>query len=273
MPDHAAALRDLSRSRRQPGFTVDEKFHAILMPFIFMHCQVDVQSTCLVTLHRKIYHASPSTTPAVAVSPVPDREFSRMSKGPGQSTIAALSQPGKEELLVRDNIDWMLALAERLLRDRDLAEDCVQDAFLSAFRGMPAFEGRSSLKTWLHRITVNTCLSKLRRIKRLAEQPIDDLLPEFDNYECRIEAPWTRLTSVHEVQENEELRERVITSIGKLPDAYRIVLQLRDIEGYDTTEVAELLEISESNVKVRLHRARAALKKLLEPILRGEVDS
>ena len=58
-----------------------------------------------------------------------------------------------------------------------------------------------------------------------------------------------------------------------MPDSYRIVLQLRDIEGYDTGETAELLETSESNVKVRLHRARAALKKILEPVLRREENS
>jgi RNA polymerase sigma-70 factor (ECF subfamily) len=176
------------------------------------------------------------------------------------------------EELVRDNISWMLALAERLLRDRALAEDAVQEAFVSVFRGIAAFEGRSSLKTWLHRITVNASLTQLRKIKRLAEQPIDELYPEFDRYECRIEAPWTHLTSLQEVLENEELSSRVNDGIGALPDSYRIVLQLRDVEGYNTGDVAALVEISEANVKVRLHRARAALKKLLEPVLRGELD-
>ncbi len=175
------------------------------------------------------------------------------------------------EQLVRDNIGWMLSLAQRLLGDRMLAEDAVQDAFLDAFRALDAFEGRSSLRTWLHRITVNASLMTLRRLKRLAEQPIDEHLPEFDRYECRIEAPWSHLARVEDVLEKEHLRTLVHTNISELPDLYRIVLQLRDIEGYDTGEVAKLLDISESNVKVRLHRARAALKKLLEPILRGEV--
>ena len=70
--------------------------------------------------------------------------------------------------------------------------------------------------------------------------------------------------------ERDDLRRQVYETIGALPDSYRVVLQLRDIEEYDTREVAMLLEISESNVKVRLHRARAALKKLLEPVLRAE---
>jgi RNA polymerase sigma-70 factor (ECF subfamily) len=175
------------------------------------------------------------------------------------------------EQLVRDNIAWMLALAERMLRDRSLAEDAVQDAFISALRGLSRFEGRSSIKTWLHRITVNASLTKLRQLKRLGEKSIDEHLPEFDRQDCRIEAPWTYLATVQEILEHSELQARVNAGIDELPDSYRIVLQLRDIEGYATGEVAALLEISEANVKVRLHRARAALKKLLEPILRGEL--
>jgi RNA polymerase sigma-70 factor (ECF subfamily) len=187
-------------------------------------------------------------------------------------TADAVALDIEPEQLVRDNIAWMLNLAERLLRDRGLAEDAVQDAFISAFRGLHKFEHRSSLKTWLHRITVNAALTKLRQSKRRAEQSIDEDLPQFDQYDCRIEAPWNSLASVEEVIESAELCDRVTEGIKTLPDSYRIVLQLRDIEGYNTAEVALQLEISESNVKVRLHRARAALKKRLEPILRGEVS-
>jgi RNA polymerase sigma-70 factor (ECF subfamily) len=175
------------------------------------------------------------------------------------------------EQMVRDNIVWMLRLAERLLGDRGLAEDAVQDAFISAFKGLEKFEGRASLKTWLHRITVNAALTKLRQSKRRAEQSIDPDLPEFDQYDCRIEMPWQHMATLDEVIQNEDLCKTVNACIDTLPDSYRIVLQLRDIEGYDTREVAEQLEISEANVKVRLHRARAALKKRLEPILRGEM--
>jgi len=176
------------------------------------------------------------------------------------------------EQLVRENIEWMLRLAERLLRDRELAEDAVQEAFINAFRGLEDFEGRSSLKTWLHRITINAALAKLRQLKRVAEQALDEHLPEFDRYHCRIESPWTHLASTQEVMESERLRALVHTKIGELNDDYRIILQLRDIEGYDTSEVASLIGISQSNVRIRLHRARAALKKLLEPILRGEIS-
>jgi RNA polymerase sigma-70 factor (ECF subfamily) len=189
---------------------------------------------------------------------------------PAPFTMQA-EQDIEPERLVRGNIAWMLKLAERLLGDRGLAEDAVQDAFISAFKGLDKFEGRSSLKTWLHRITVNAALTKLRQAKRRAEQSIDEDQAEFDQYACRIEMPWHYLASLDEVLENDDLRKLVNDNINALPDTYRIVLHLRDIEGYDTREVAEQLEISEANVKVRLHRARSALKKRLEPILRGEV--
>lgn len=190
-----------------------------------------------------------------------------------QEHQAGIPSPEKEaeaEQIVRDNIGWMLSLSTRLLQDSTLAQDAVQDAFLSAFQSMQKFEGRSSLKTWLHRITVNASLTKLRQLKRLNEHAIEELLPEFDHNNCRIEPAWTYLANTAEVLERDDFTETVRAKLYELPEEYRIVFQLRDIEGYSTREVSELLEISESNAKVRLHRARAALKKLLEPILRGD---
>jgi RNA polymerase sigma-70 factor (ECF subfamily) len=188
------------------------------------------------------------------------------------STSSPGSGPVDTEQLVREHIGWMLSLAQRMIGEKSLAEDAVQDAFVSAFRGMANFKGRSTVKTWLHRITVNASLMILRKKKRLSEQSIDQYLPEFDRYDCRIEAPWPRLATADEILDNERLRTLVSEKVALLPDSYRIVFQLRDIEGYDTGEVAELLGVSTGNVKIRLHRARAVLKKLLEPVLRMEVQ-
>jgi RNA polymerase sigma-70 factor (ECF subfamily) len=195
---------------------------------------------------------------------------------PDHSTTAAPRSKQGDEQLVSDNINWMLALASQILRDQSLAEDAVQEAFINIFKKLDDFEGRSSLKTWLHRITVNAALTKLRQLKRYSaqhsEQSIDELLPEFDQHNCRIEAPWSQLMSVQDIIESKNLQQQVRNGIDALPDNYRIVILLRDIEGYDTIEVAGLIDVSASNVKVRLHRARAALKKLLEPILRGDAN-
>lgn len=177
------------------------------------------------------------------------------------------------ESIVHEHAGWMLALAVRLVGDRGLAEDVVQESFLSVHTGLADFKGASSLKTWLHRIATNAAISKLRQLNRLAEQSIDEFLPVFDNYDCRIERPWSHLVSLADLLETDDIRTQVREAIGKLPESYRLVIFLRDIEGYDTAETSALLDITPDNVKVRLHRARAALKHILEPQLRGEIGS
>ena len=174
------------------------------------------------------------------------------------------------ETLVRANIGYLLKVAQPIMRDRALAEDCVQEAFISAFRNIESFEGRSSIRSWLRRITINVALMKLRSMKRRDERSIDELLPEFNENQCRIEAPWTHIATPEEIVENADIRAWVRARIEELPENYRVVLILRDYEELSTLEVAEQLEISEQAVRVRLHRARSALKKLLEPALRGE---
>ncbi|MFY0610348.1 MAG: sigma-70 family RNA polymerase sigma factor [Hyphomicrobiaceae bacterium] len=174
------------------------------------------------------------------------------------------------ETLVRVHSRWMLALAFRLTGDSSLAQDCVQESFLNAFRKIDTFESRSTLKTWLHRIVVNATLMKLRSRRRANEQSIDDLLPEFDSNDCRLEAPWKIIEQPDALLERSETATIVRAMINQLPENYRLVLLLRDIEEMSTQEVAEALETTQTAVKLRLHRARAALKKLLEPIMRGE---
>ena len=187
-----------------------------------------------------------------------------------QKLIDNQSSPASFEELVRDNIGWMLGLAGRILDDQDLARDAVQLAFSKIHLKMDQFEGRSHPKTWMHRIVVNEALMILRRKKRANEQSIDHLLPSFDAHGLRIEVPsgagGTSETILYSKQTTTIVRE----TIAELPHSYRVVLQLRDIEEMTTAEVAQVLEISETNVKVRLHRARSALKKLLEPMFDGD---
>ena len=113
---------------------------------------------------------------------------------------------------------------------------------------------------------------KLRSIKGKKENSIDSFMPEFDENICRIEAPWRVPATPSQIMDREETRRLVHKKVNELPDSYRIVLILRDIEEMDTKSVADVLGMSEGAVKVRLHRARAALKKLLEPILREEMQ-
>lgn len=173
------------------------------------------------------------------------------------------------EHLVRTHGGRMLAVARRITRDEEDATDAVQDAFLNAFRSIDTFEERSSLGTWLHRIVVNSALMKIRTQQRRPEISIEELLPDYDSDGLRLE-PETELVSIETLLEQGETREFVRSAINKLPDNYRNLLLLRDIEEYDTRETAELLEITPGAVKTGLHRARAALKSLLDPIMCGE---
>ncbi len=164
----------------------------------------------------------------------------------------------------------MLAVARRLVRNEEDARDSVQDAFLQAFRSIEKFEGRSSLGSWPHRIVVNAALMRIRARSRRREDSLDDLLPQFDADGNRI-APETELVvSLEKLLESREVIEFVRRAIDQLPEGYRNVLLIRDIEGYDTKETAALLGLTPGAVKVRLHRARAALKTLLEPIMQRE---
>lgn len=158
----------------------------------------------------------------------------------------------------------LLAVAQRLLRREADAQDAVQDAFLAAFRALPSFRGDCRLSTWLHRIVVNVALMRLRSRRRHAETPIEDLLPVFqvDGHHVRTFTTWP---DAERALMSAEVRARVRDAINQLPETYRTVLMLRDIEELDTDEVARLLGVSANAVKIRLHRARQALVTLLGP--------
>ncbi|MFN8544879.1 MAG: sigma-70 family RNA polymerase sigma factor [Candidatus Binatia bacterium] len=169
------------------------------------------------------------------------------------------------EAIVRLHGSAMLATARRFFTSDDDARDVVQDACLSAFRSLARFHGGASLATWLHRIVVNAALMRLRTRRRRPEDSIEALLPRFDDQGHWVEgaAQWRG----DAVIERDELRATVRASIDRLPDTYRCVLVLRDLEDLDTGEVADLLGITPNAVKVRLHRARQALRTLLERVL------
>ncbi len=172
-------------------------------------------------------------------------------------------------LLVRANAGRMLAVARRMLRSEEDARDALQDAFLQAFRGIGSFQGGARLSTWLHRIAINASLMKLRSRGRKPEQPIEELLPRFYEDGHRIDpGPAWRREAADPVEQR-QTREQVRAAIERLPEIHRNVLLLRDIEGLDTEETARLLDVKADTVKVRLHRARQALRTLLAPHFAG----
>jgi len=186
---------------------------------------------------------------------------------PDEAALLARLRAGDDAaftMLVNATIDRMLATARRMLHSDEEAQDAVQEAYLSAFKSLDRFSGDSKLATWLHRITVNAALMRLRAKKSRPMASIEDLLPRYQDDGHRVDPadPWSPLAG--EDLERAEVRRAVRARIDQLPDDYRIVLILRDIEELDTNAAAVALGITPGAVKTRLHRARQALRTLLE---------
>ena len=173
-------------------------------------------------------------------------------------------QRGEEkafEELVRGHGGRLLSVARRFLGTSEDAQDAVQEAFIKAFKAIHTFEERAQLHTWLHRILVNTALMKLRERRRKPEESIDELLPTFaaDGHQTVESREWSDA-----LLERKETAGIVRDAIGRLPEPYRVVLVLRDLDERDTAETARILGTTTTVVKVRLHRARQALRTLLD---------
>ena len=163
--------------------------------------------------------------------------------------------------LVEANQRNVYNLALRMLNNPQEAEDVLQETFLSAYKALPGFEGRSSLSTWLYRIASNASLMRLRK-KQPETTSIDEPLEleEGDSLPRQL-VDWSSVPEDKLL--GQESRRVMDEAVAELPEGLRIVFILRDIEGLSTQEAGDVLELSESAVKTRLHRARLALREKL----------
>ncbi len=171
-------------------------------------------------------------------------------------------ETGALEQLISATYADVYALARRMLSDPDEAADATQEVFVRVMRSVLGFRGDSAFGTWLHRITVNVCLTMLRKRSRAREAGLvagytPFALPDDDT------AVATSSRAPEERAADADLVSRSEAALATLPEDARTVVVLRDIEGLSTKEVAELLGVSESVVKVRLHRAHAKLRALV----------
>ena len=154
--------------------------------------------------------------------------------------------------LVRSHGPRMLGIASRILRTQADAEDATQEALISAWKHIDQFDGKAAIGTWLHTITVNTSLALLKRVKRNQDvsqlSEIEELSVPVDN-------------------QTNDLKEQIWEEVDNLPDPYRLVLVLCDVEGRSGAEVASTLGLSEAAVRKRLSRARAKIATKLAPEL------
>jgi RNA polymerase sigma-70 factor (ECF subfamily) len=174
--------------------------------------------------------------------------------------------------------DGLLRLARSFVSTTDSAAEVVQDTWLAVIQGIGKFEGRSSLKTWVYRILVNT--AKRRGGREARTVPWSSLLPTpedegptvdpsrfggpgdpYPGHWREFPAPWP---SPEQQTLAGEVRAQVGTALAQLPERQRVVIMLRDVEGYGSDEVSSILDISAANQRVLLHRARAFVRGRLE---------
>jgi RNA polymerase sigma-70 factor (ECF subfamily) len=156
------------------------------------------------------------------------------------------------------------SFSRRMCRDEAEAEDLVQETFLNAFRYLGEFRYETKFRNWLYRIAASTCIRRMRRSRFAPERELslEEIEPgaeaAFDGgVPAWARAPLDQLL-------DEELFDRLNRAIRELPEKYRLAVVLRDIEGFDTEEAAQIMGISPANLKVRLHRARMFLKEKLK---------
>ena len=205
---------------------------------------------------------------------------------PPESTVLARLRAGDESMFARVLDAWsdgMLRLARAYVSTNASAEDVVQDTWLAVLKGLDRFEGRSSLRTWVYRILVNTAKNRGVRESRTvpwtslaAAQP--DVGPTVDP--SRLQGPddqypghWREPPPAWPSAETQaaaaEVRSQVEAALRELPYRQRAVITLRDVEGYSAEEVCLVLGISDGNQRVMLHRARAAVRARLEEYFAG----
>jgi RNA polymerase sigma-70 factor (ECF subfamily) len=179
-----------------------------------------------------------------------------------QTFIRAAQEGDRQAMahLVEVHSERIYNLALRLMRNREDAEDVLQETFLVMMNKLNTFSGHSSLYTWLYRIATNIALGKLR-----SKKPVDDSVSIHDSqFETMQKVDLQAWSPNLEQELNEtEFQECLQQAIAQLPDHYRAVFVLRDLEGFSIKEAARILQLKEGNVKVRLMRARLFLRDQL----------
>lgn len=202
-----------------------------------------------------------------------------MAGGGGDPELEAL-RAGDErtfESLIQRYHGPLLRLAQAYVGERALAEEVVQEIWLTVLQSLPRFEGRSSLKTWIFGIAANVARSRRRRESRslpfsslFRRENADEVVDagRFDRLGAWVQPPSSWAGQPEERLLGGETRERIEAAIGELPERQREVIVLRDVAGLGSAEVCRLLRISPENQRVRLHRARAHVRRRLEEYLR-----
>ena len=165
------------------------------------------------------------------------------------------------EVMVYGYVSRLMGVTRRFLRTEGDACEAVQDTFVQVVRALPSFDGRSAFGTWLHRVAVNAALMRVRTLKRRTKHEVSIEKLIDDPAESTGPRAWP---DPADESQRQERRRAVARAIDRLPGDYRLVVLMRDVEGLSTAETASSLGVTDGVVKTRLHRARLALRQLLD---------
>lgn len=165
------------------------------------------------------------------------------------------------ELIMRRYNQRMFRIARAIVKDEDTAEDVVQEAYIKAYEHLKDFKGNSQFSTWLTRILINESASKSNYNAKIIH--LDPVPSENSETEFFLNENFTTMKNPEQYAINNELRNHLERTIDSLPDKYRVVYVMREIEKMNTEDTAESLNLTESNVKVRLNRAKEMLRENL----------
>jgi len=170
-------------------------------------------------------------------------------------------------LVIRRNNQRLYRAAWGMLKDRWEAEEAVQDGYLKAFAAIGSFAGKSSLSTWLTRIVLNEALGRRRSAQRRSRQLREQSVAIIEEYREKLMAGSNRALSPEADVARNQIAKLLEAAVADLPEEFRLVLMLRDVDGLSVEETAEVLQILPQTVKTRLLRARRRLQATLEPSL------
>lgn len=165
----------------------------------------------------------------------------------------------------------LLAYAIRMLGDKTMAEEIVQDALVNVYKSIDRFDGRCSIKSWLYRAVRNRAIDEIRHQKRfvdIGDDPENSYFDDAGNWQAD-SMGWDG--NAARQLDNRNLLRLVHQEINNLPHAHREVLLLKEVEGLEKDEICSALEISSGNLRIRIHRARSALKKAVDQKLNKEL--
>ena len=197
-------------------------------------------------------------------------DYAKLSDSELASHIAARDVAAVRLVTGRNN-QRLFRAAWSILKDRSEAEEAVQDGYLKAFDAIGAFAGRSSLSTWLTRIVVNEALSRRKRAQKRSRLLNQESILVLEEYREKLMAG-SVTQSPEKVLIRRQIAKLLEIAIARLPDTFRPVFVLREIEGLSVEDTAEALQIPEETVKTRLFRARRRLQKELDPELCGALS-